>query len=86
MADIQSATAEIRRGKKKEERRTNDRMKIFIFINIALTGSPAVPSPRPRHPGPTVSNKSVPDVGRQRGMHADRISVGPRDDNQREVR
>jgi len=24
--DIQSATAEIRRGKKKEERRTNDRM------------------------------------------------------------
>jgi len=28
MADIQSATAEIRRGKKEEERRTNDRMKI----------------------------------------------------------
>jgi len=29
MADIQSAAAEIRRGKKKEERRrTNDRMKI----------------------------------------------------------
>jgi len=28
MADIHSATAEIRRGKKKEERRTNDRMKI----------------------------------------------------------
>jgi len=27
MADIQSATAEIRRGKKKEDR-TNDRMKI----------------------------------------------------------
>jgi len=32
MVDIQSATAEIRRGKKKkEERRTNDRMKIFIW-------------------------------------------------------
>jgi len=28
MADIQSAAAEIRRGKKEEERRTNDRMKI----------------------------------------------------------
>jgi len=27
-ADIQSAAAEIRRGKKEEERRTNDRMKI----------------------------------------------------------
>jgi len=29
MADIQSATAEIGRGKKEEERRTNDRMKIL---------------------------------------------------------
>ena len=28
MADIQSATAEIRRGKKERRRRTNDRMKI----------------------------------------------------------
>jgi len=28
MADIQSAAAEIRRGKKEEERRINDRMKI----------------------------------------------------------
>jgi len=28
MADIQSAAAEIRRGKEKEERRRNDRMKI----------------------------------------------------------
>jgi len=28
MADIQSAAAEIIRGKKKEEERTNDRMKI----------------------------------------------------------
>jgi len=28
MADIHSATAEIRPGKEKEERRTNDRMKI----------------------------------------------------------
>jgi len=28
MADIQSATAEIRRGKKKKMERTNDRMKI----------------------------------------------------------
>jgi len=27
MADIQSAAAEIRRGKKEERRRTNDRMK-----------------------------------------------------------
>jgi len=36
MADIQSSTAEIRRGKKKErkkERRTNDRMKIYMVIN-----------------------------------------------------
>jgi len=36
MADIQSSTAEIRRGKKKErkkERRTNDRMKIYMAIN-----------------------------------------------------
>ena len=32
MADIQSAAAEIRRGnKKKEERRTNDRMKKYIW-------------------------------------------------------
>jgi len=32
MVDIQSATAEIRRGKKKkqEEKRTNDRMKIYM--------------------------------------------------------
>jgi len=30
MVDIQSAMAEIRRGKKKEERRTNDRMKIYM--------------------------------------------------------
>jgi len=29
MADIHSATAEIRRGKKKEERKTNDWMKIY---------------------------------------------------------
>jgi len=28
MADSQSAAAEIRRGKKEEERKTNDRMKI----------------------------------------------------------
>jgi len=28
MADIESAAAEIRRGKKEERRRTNDRMKI----------------------------------------------------------
>jgi len=36
MADIQSAVAEIRRGKKrkKEERRTNDRMKIYIVCPI----------------------------------------------------
>jgi len=31
MADIQSATAGIRRGKK-EERRTNDSMKIYIMV------------------------------------------------------
>jgi len=30
MADIQSAAAEIRRGKKKEERRTNHSMKIYM--------------------------------------------------------
>jgi len=30
MADIHSATAEIRRGKKEE--RTNDRMKIFLIL------------------------------------------------------
>jgi len=30
MADIQSAAAEIRRGKKEERRRTNDRMKIMV--------------------------------------------------------
>jgi len=39
MVDIQSATAEIRRGKKKEERkkeeRTNDRMKIYMACPIA---------------------------------------------------
>jgi len=35
MADIHSATAEIRRGKKKEEiRRTNDRMKIYMVCPI----------------------------------------------------
>jgi len=33
MVDIQSATAEIRRGKK-EERRTNDRMKIYMAFPI----------------------------------------------------
>jgi len=32
MADIQSATAEIRRGKKRR-RRTNDRMKIYMVTN-----------------------------------------------------
>jgi len=30
MADIQSAAAEIRRGKKEEERRTNHSMKIYM--------------------------------------------------------
>jgi len=30
MADIQSAAAEITRGKKKEERRTNHNMKIYM--------------------------------------------------------
>jgi len=37
MADIQSPTAEIRRGKKerkKERRRTNDRMKIYMVCPI----------------------------------------------------
>jgi len=38
MVDIQSATAEIRRGTKKEERkkeeRTNDRMKIYMACPI----------------------------------------------------
>jgi len=34
MVDIQSATAEIRRGKKEEERRTNDRMKIYMACRI----------------------------------------------------
>jgi len=38
MVDIQSATAEIRRGKKKrrkkEEERTNDRMKIYMVCPI----------------------------------------------------
>jgi len=38
MVDIQSAMAEIRRGKKKEERkkeeRTNDRMKIYMACPI----------------------------------------------------
>jgi len=33
MVDIQSVTAEIRRGKKKEER-TNDRMKIYMVCPI----------------------------------------------------
>jgi len=36
MVDIQSATAEIRRGKKKRRRRrTNDRMKIYMACPIA---------------------------------------------------
>ena len=35
MADIHSATAEIRRGKKEERRRrTNDRMKIYMVCPI----------------------------------------------------
>jgi len=37
MADIQSAAAQIRRGKKrrkKEEERTNDRMKIYMVCPI----------------------------------------------------
>jgi len=35
MADIQSPTTEIRRGKKKKkERRTNDRMKIYMACPI----------------------------------------------------
>jgi len=34
MADIQSAAAEIRRGKKKEEERANDRMKIYMVCPI----------------------------------------------------
>jgi len=35
MVDIQSATAEIRRGKKKKkERRTNDRMKIYYVVSF----------------------------------------------------
>jgi len=37
MVDIQSATAEIRRGKKKrrkKEERTNDRMKIYMACPI----------------------------------------------------
>jgi len=34
MVDIQSATAKIRRGKKKEERRTNNRMKIYMAYPI----------------------------------------------------
>jgi len=35
MVDIHSATAEIRRGKKEEEERTNDRMKIYMACPIA---------------------------------------------------
>jgi len=42
MADIQSPTAEIRRGKKKKEeeerRRTNDRMKIYMACPITQGG------------------------------------------------
>jgi len=35
MVDIQSATAEIRRGKKKKKKeRTNDRMKIYMACPI----------------------------------------------------
>jgi len=34
MVDIQSLTVEIRREKKKEERRTNDRMKIYMAFPI----------------------------------------------------
>jgi len=43
MADIQSPTAEIRRGKKKE-RRTNDRMKICMACPIDNLYSPIVGS------------------------------------------
>jgi len=38
MVDIQSATAEIRRGKKEERRRTNDRMKIYMACPITYGG------------------------------------------------
>jgi len=34
MTDIQSAAAEIRRGKKEEEERTNDSMKIYMVCPI----------------------------------------------------
>jgi len=34
MADIQSAAAEIRRGKKEERRRTNHSMKIYMVCPI----------------------------------------------------
>ena len=40
MADIQSATAEIRRGKKEEERRRN-RMKLEMWANAQRDGRPA---------------------------------------------
>jgi len=49
MADIQSAAAEIRRGKKEErrkiERRTNDRMKIYwsaLFHRATITRKPSL--------------------------------------------
>jgi len=34
MADVQSAAAEIRRGKKEEEERTNHSMKIYVVCPI----------------------------------------------------
>jgi len=34
MADIHSAMAEIRRGRKEERRRTNERMKIYMVCRI----------------------------------------------------
>jgi len=38
MVDIQSAMAEIRRGKKKRRRRTNDRMKMYMACPITQGG------------------------------------------------
>jgi len=38
MVDIQSAMAEIRRGKKKKEQRTNDKMKIYMACPITWVG------------------------------------------------
>jgi len=43
MADIQSPTAEIRRGKKKERRRTNDRMKIYMACPVTYGGHKLLP-------------------------------------------